>query len=52
MSQPNGARPSLPLHGAVDLSGLGRAAPAAPPPAAGGGVGGGAAGEHRLIKTA
>lgn len=35
MSQPNGARPSLPLHGAIDLSGLGRPAPAAPAPASG-----------------
>lgn len=36
MSQPTGARPSLPLHGAVDLSALRR--PTAPPdaPAAGG----------------
>ncbi len=36
MSQPTGARPSLPLHGAVDLSALRR--PATPPgaPAAGG----------------
>jgi len=37
MSQPNGARPSLPLHGAVDLSGLGRP-PAAPPAPASGAV--------------
>ena len=33
MSQPNGARPSIPLHGAVDLSGLGRPPAAAPGPA-------------------
>lgn len=32
MSQPTGARPSLPLHGAVDLSALRRPTP--PPPAA------------------
>lgn len=37
MSQPSGARPSLPLHGAIDLSGLGRP-PAAPPAAASGAV--------------
>lgn len=37
MSQPNGARPSLPLHGAIDLSGLGRP-PAAPPAPASGAV--------------
>ncbi len=35
MSQPTGARPSLPLHGAVDLSALRR--PATPPGSAGGG---------------
>lgn len=35
MSQPSGARPSLPLHGAIDLSGLGRPAAAPPAPASG-----------------
>lgn len=37
MSQPSGARPALPLHGAIDLSALGRPA-ASPPPAASGAV--------------
>lgn len=39
MSQPTGARPSLPLHGAVDLSALRRPATPPGPPAADGGTG-------------
>ncbi len=35
MSQPSGPRPSLPMHGAVDLSTLGRPPAAAPAPATG-----------------
>lgn len=37
MSQPSGPRPSLPMHGAIDLSALGRP-PVAPPAAASGAV--------------